>query len=268
MTTQGCRVGAAVIVALGLGSAPVWAADCAPSGQSLEVLTYNTWGLPEPVARDRATRMPSIARMVREEPGDVVGLQEVWHGALRLLDLELLRSDEAGDNGLALVTSHPVRDQRVVAFTAESGVDRMKSKGALASTVSLPELGDTRVVVTHLQAGPGERAAQVRARQVETVLSLAGDEAQPAILLGDFNLHAASETDQATARRLAERGWGDVALQDGDPRPTYIGKNERFDRILVRAGPSRCLTTLSVDVPQIELSDHLPVRAMLGVGQR
>ncbi len=268
MTKQVLRLGMGVLIALILGSRGARAEDCAPISASLDVLTYNTWGLPEPVARDRAGRMPRIAAMVREEPADLVGLQEVWRGSLSLLDLDLLRSDERGDNGLALVTPHPVSEQRVVAFDAETGTDRLKAKGALASTVRLPELGETRVVVTHLQAGPGERAARVRERQVETVLALVEGEERPVILMGDFNLHHGSEDDARVERRLSTLGFADVAEQQGDPRPTYIGKDERFDRILVRAGPRRCLTPLSVDVPQIDLSDHLPVRATLGVGSR
>ncbi len=265
MTLQGWGV---LFGWLALGFGPAEAADCAPVGASLDVVTYNTWGLPEPVARDRAARFPQIASMVREDRADLTGLQEVWRGSLRLLDLDLLRSDEAGDNGLALVTPHPVTDSRVIAFEAASGVDRMKAKGALASTVRLPELGETRVVVTHMQAGPGERAASVRARQVEALFQLTEDEDQPAILMGDFNLHADSPTDQAIARELAERGWLDLAELRGDPQSTFIGKEERFDRILVRAGPGRCLTPLLVEVPQIRLSDHLPVRAIIGVGSR
>lgn len=265
--SRGLRWGRALLLG-GLVAGPARAADCALSGASLDVVTYNTWGLPEPIARDRDERMPRIAALVREEQADLTALQEVWRGSLQLLDLDLLRSDEAGDNGLALVTPHPVTGRRVIAFEDAAGVDRIKAKGALVSTVRLPELGETTVVVTHLQAGPGPRAAAVRARQVEAVLRLTEDETQPTILMGDFNLHADSRADQATAAALAARGWQDLAEQRGDPRPTFIGKDERFDRILVRAGPGRCVTPLEVQVPQIELSDHLPVRAIIGVGNR
>lgn len=255
------------LLASALAGAPARAADCGMGEQTLEVLTYNTWGLPQPIARDRKERMPGIARMVREEDADLVGLQEVWRGALRFLDLELLRTEEAGDSGLALVTPHPVHWQRAVAFEDAWGVDGMKEKGALASRVELPALGETTVVVTHLQAGRSGPAARARGQQVDALLSLTSDQEHPAILVGDFNLHEKDPIDRRSAERLAAAGWVDVAEQSASLAPTHRN-GERFDRILVRPGRQRCLSPEKVDVPDSDLSDHLPVRAQLKAGTR
>jgi len=262
------RVAWAGIALLGaLSSRPARAGDCA-GGVSLDVLTYNTWGLPEPLARDRDGRLPRISRMVREESADVVGLQEVWRGATHLLDLDLLRRDDKGDNGLALVTPHPTRDERVTPFEAGYGVDRLKDKAVLSTVVELPQLGDTLVMVTHLQAGRSPGAAQARGRQIDTLLALGAQSPGNAILLGDFNLHAADPQDQASAARLQAAGWRDMAEEADDLAPTYPGEGERFDRILVRTDGVACLSPERVDVRDVQLSDHLPVRAILRAERR
>ena len=57
----------------------------------LSVATLNAWGLPFPIARKRGERMSRIARFVSEREFHVVGLQEVWRGARRLLDVDHVR---------------------------------------------------------------------------------------------------------------------------------------------------------------------------------
>ena len=249
---------------------PVRAGECVPSGAELDVLTLNTWGLPTPVAWDRRGRMPDIAQLVTEDAPDVVGLQEVWRGALHLLDLDLVRPDLAGDSGLALVTPHPVLRRSATAYDEASGSDRLKRKGVLATQIDLPDAGPSWIVVTHLQASDSAEAAQIRADQVDTLLRATSDEQGPAVLMGDFNFYAGNAEDQRSAARLRDAGWVDSTDVAGGAEATYPGNGERFDRILVRASDSRCLAPERVEVlhPRTRLSDHQPVRASLRVGER
>ena len=238
-------------------------------GPAISVLTLNAWGLPRPVARDRRVRLPHLQQWVKDQDVDVVGLQEVWHGALSLLDLDLIRPRaDAPDAGLAIVTPHPVRERASLTFREASGVDRLKGKGVMSATIDLPDAGPTAVYVTHLQAGSGDRAAAVRSAQVDELLAFARPEVNLAMLLGDFNLYAESELDHETARRLAAAGWADVAQLTGSEAPTYPGSGERFDRIYVTSSDEGCLepTGTAVLEPELPLSDHLPVRAMLRAG--
>lgn len=268
MTQQHRVMGlAALLLCLG-GTAPARAGECEGAGADLEVLTLNTWGLPTPVAWNRRGRMPDIARMVKDDAPDVVGLQEVWNGALHLLDLDLIREPSAGDSGLAVVTPHPVLERRAVTFSDATGADRLKRKGALATRVELPEVGPSWVVVTHLQASDNPTAAAVRGRQVDALLAATSGEEGPGVLMGDFNFYAGSEEDQRSAARLRDAGWVDSTDVVGGAAPTYLGNGERFDRILVRSGDGRCLAPERVEVmrPRTPLSDHQPVRADLRVG--
>lgn len=261
-------LGLALVVYAAAWVAPASAGECLASGASLDVLTLNTWGLPTPVAWDRRGRMPDIARLVKDEPPDAVGLQEVWRGALHLLDLDLVRPDLDGDSGLAVVTPHPVLRRSAVAYAEATGTDRLKRKGVLATQIDLPDAGPTWIVVTHLQSSDNPEAARVRAGQVDLLLAATSGEEGPAVLMGDFNFYEGNVEDQRTARRLRDAGWVDSTDVAGGAEPTFPGNGERFDRILVRAGAGRCLTPEQVEVvhPRTRLSDHQPVRATLRVG--
>lgn len=268
MTIQQLVTGLVLGIAA-LSGAPAAAEECSAGGPALDVMTLNTWGLPPPVARDRKGRLPKIQRMVDEGALDVVGLQEVWSGALHLLTLKLFRPDGEDDTGLAVVTPHAVSGRRSVVYRNGHGTDRLKQKGAMAMEVEIPEAGASWVVVTHLQSGYGDAPARVRASQVDELLALTSMTSGPAMMMGDFNLYDESALDLDTARRLSEAGWVDAAVALGETSPTYPDKGERFDRILLRSGPETCLRAESVEVihPKVRLSDHLPVRAAIRVGR-
>lgn len=259
------RITASLLLSAALASL---ALACGGEG-ALQVVTFNAWGLPAPIAQDRAGRLPRIADWLRESaPFDLVGLQEVWRGAVSMLPLPL-RLPEAprGDSGLALWTPHGVARQALHPFEAERGVDALKAKGLLEAELALPDGHELSVGVTHLQAGSGPRNAWVRRAQVEQILATLSVE-RPTVLMGDFNLHRDDPVDDGTSDLLAAAGFVDAAAQAGATQGTYPGRPDRFDRILLRDGESRCLTTLSATVHDPGLSDHRPVSAELSTGAR
>lgn len=244
-----------------------FAPPAAAADATLDVATLNTWGLPFPVAKHRARRMPEIAEYLDDESFDVVGLQEVWKGARRWWDRDdvLLASRDRGDTGLALATPHPVDAQQVVHFSAARGPDKLKHKGVLRSRVHLPGRRDLWTLVTHLQAGNGDRAATVRADQVSELLRVLGDVDGPVLVLGDFNL-SDSAIDRDTEARLLAAGLVDAG--ESADEPTYRGGNHRLDRVFVRSGGDVDLVPVGATVVQYgddlpELSDHLPVSVRL-----
>jgi endonuclease/exonuclease/phosphatase family metal-dependent hydrolase len=229
---------------------------------NLSVVTLNAWGLPEPIARDRAGRMPKIARWLDEQGFDLAGLQEVWRGARGLLPLRLSIPDAREDSGLALQTPHAVDHLDLHAFQAERGLDALKSKGVLVADVT--KGGDTfTVAVTHLQAGGGERNAGVRSAQVDEILGVLERSEHPVVLLGDFNLYADEAVDGRTRDRLDAEGFVDAAEAVGATGGTYPGLKDRFDRVFVRGG---CVEPRSAEVlDRLALSDHHPVRVEMVV---
>ncbi len=236
---------------------------------SLSVATLNAWGLPAPVAADRRGRMPRIASWVQQRGYDVVGLQELWRGALRLLSLpNLTTATQSSDSGLALFTPHRVVATKTHTFRDEVGFDSWKAKGLLTAEVDVEDGGEPLIVaVTHLQAGGSKRAAATRARQVDEIASVLRDEDRAVVLMGDFNLYDQREADDESRQRLEELGFVDAAVAGGATGGTYPGMPDRFDRIYVRNGADRCLRTRSASIVDPDLSDHVAVEVELDLGR-
>ncbi|MCA9571032.1 MAG: endonuclease/exonuclease/phosphatase family protein [Myxococcales bacterium] len=225
----------------------------------VRVVTLNAWGLPAPIAKDRKLRLPRIERWLEKRDADISGLQEVWRGARPLLSDGVVWSASPADTGLAVSSRHPVTHLVQHTFASGRGFDRIKSKGVLE--VELEVQGEPLwVAVTHLQSGPGERNARVRAAQVDELLELV-EPGRPTVLLGDFNFYTGELTDALSHQRLVDAGFVDVAAAAGVRTATYPGGEHRFDRIYAR---SRCTHTVDAEVIEDSgLSDHHAVEVEL-----
>lgn len=266
------RMALALATALAAGRAHGGEPSSRGEAASLDVATFNTWGLPFPIAwRPRERRFPGINKWLGDGGLDIVGLQEVWTGARHLLDLRgVTVPSRGGDSGLALYTPHRItRPASLVPFAAARGVDRLKAKGVLVAGVEVPDVGEVTVLVTHLQAGSGARNAAVRSAQIDELLAVLGDDPRPAIVMGDFNLYGADAVDTASQARLVEAGLVDAAI-GADVGHTHQVEPERFDRVFVRGGESARMdaATAIVDRSASALSDHLPVLARLRLFKR
>lgn len=232
---------------------------------SYDLLTVNVWGLPDPIARDRAGRLPKVGEWLVAADPDLVGIQELWRGARAMLTVPSLFTPrlEGGDTGLAVLSPRRVRDLRASSFGDERGLDALKSKGMLEATMDL-DGRDVHVLVTHLQAGGGDRNATVRAHQVDELLARLDGELDPSVVLGDFNLYAGNAIDRATERVLEAAGLIDAAAVAGDGSATYPGTVDRYDRILLRSGSAAAWTVEDAHVvtwADTRLSDHYAVAA-------
>lgn len=255
---------------------PAAASEPTAPATSVDVMTFNTWGLPYPIASSRPSRFGQISAYLRDADLDLAALQEVWSGARGLLDLANVRfpRDEV-DSGLALVTPHDVDDVKFRTFTTARGFDRFKSKGVLRARVDLPGIGPVWVFDTHLQAGAGDANARVRAAQVEELLGEVAAVDGPALVLGDFNLHVNNPIDHRTHDRLVTAGLVDAAAVAGAVEPTYVDAIHRYDRVWVRDGRGWHLSPAAAEVVGYDddphtaapplLSDHRPVRVHLSV---
>ncbi len=236
---------------------------------SLNILTLNIWGLPWPLSRQRQRRLGRIRACLADRQDDLIGVQELWGRTHRALP-GLRRGKQSGDSGLAIggqlapaeaPTTHPFRIGR--------GPDRLKAKGVLSAWVEVEGFGALRVLITHMQAG--QRHGAVRALQLDTLLELAGASSAPTVLMGDFNLHTDHREDIASAARLLDAGFRDVAQHLGQEAATFSDDNpfvaaqrqERFDRIYLRGDGLHPLQTAVL--PGAPLSDHHPLWARIGL---
>lgn len=243
---------------------------------AIDLLTFNVWGLPWPLARHRRRRFEGILGHLAAREDHVVGLQEVWGGAHRQLP-GLRRGRQARDAGLALGSALPVDGEPVVQhFRRAQGTDCFKAKGVMAAELGLSEVGAVQVLVTHLQAHA--RYAATRGHQVDEILERASTHL-PVLLLGDFNFHDGEPDDQHAHERLLAEGFVDAAERVRATHPTWTPENcyaraghgpQRFDRIYVRGSTrvAAVVDDLTVLQPETPLSDHHPVHARVHLERR
>ncbi len=233
----------------------------------IELLSYNTWGVPFPFSRGRRrARLEGTSTFLEQHGADIVGLQELFGRSRELLDpggQQLIATDEP-ETGLALLSAFPTTLEREVVFAPERERDVLTRKGFLHASVTLPGAVPLQVFVTHLEAGLArERRERAARRLLEAVEATEG----PAVILGDFNLSDA-ESDRKAAASFLEAGWKDLGEGTG---PTHRFLDHRYDRIYLRDGDTWCISPLAQavlgpgDGASKGLSDHWPVWARVSV---
>jgi endonuclease/exonuclease/phosphatase family metal-dependent hydrolase len=233
---------------------------------TLVVSSWNTWGLPAPISKNRKARFERINTHLEAPEADFVALQEVWGGAKPLLPkVPLIAREE--DSGLAFVsTKRTLRDISFHPFVVNGRFEGWKNKGVLGAISELADGTDLLVLNTHFQAGRSERWARNRASDTDVLLAAAEDWAGPVLVAGDFNFYAESPTDADNVERLWDAGFEDVAETLGAATITYPRERERFDRIYLRSSEDVCLLPLDFDVEEhqgMPLSDHRRVMATI-----
>lgn len=230
--------------------------SCEGGGRPFTVSSYNVHGC---VGGDRHYDPVRVGEVLRELAADVIGLQEVDsrltaerpHDQLDLLaaaaGLHAVAGptieDPNGRFGNALLTCLPVLEIR----RHPLAIPGREPRGALdvdLGTSAVP----TRVIVTHLGLGSGERRDQV-----ELILRLVeGHEGGPLVLLGDFNEWMGV---RHPVRRLRAQ-FGRVAAPRTFPARFPL---LRLDRLWVRPKEKLSRVRTHRSPKSRWASDHLPV---------
>lgn len=238
---------------------PVPGPDPTPAGRAIRVLSYNVEGH---AALVRAGHLEEIARVIREQRPDVVGLQEVhrgtWQSRFRDQAAELGRRTDmtvhfgksfgalGGEFGNAILTRGALRDAEVVLLPSFG-----EPRSLLRATVEVEGI-EFDFMVTHLAAWGGVNR-RIRTRQAHCLGEQARAAGRRFVLCGDFNAQPASA-------ELAALLSGDLLRLCGvASEPTYPMLGQRIDYILAGAGwevgPAAVL--------QVGPSDHWPIVADL-----
>jgi endonuclease/exonuclease/phosphatase family metal-dependent hydrolase len=247
------------------------------SSSVVRVVTLNAWGLPEPIAHDRSERFPLINDWLTAAGADVIGLQEVWRGADRLLRLAgVVHPPNRRDSGLMLASRWPISGLTLTRYRQERGFDAWKSKGLLEAVVDTPA-GPLRAFVTHLQAGAGPKNASVRRSQVEELAVRVEASPEPVLLMGDLNFYSREPTDLASRSRLADAGLSDAAATMGAEQATFDRLGQRFDHVLYKGNAGHRVVARDARVVPYDLdpntdappplSDHHPLAVSLEVSR-
>lgn len=268
-----------------------------PYGGGLRVLTWNTlWDRYDSEHIATAERRPLLLEALREADADVIALQEVEPGLLRmLLDTEWVRreyvvgADPAGrdvdDTGLLLLSRVPVR---------EAGVLALGPHKAVAAVVVETERGPLVVAVTHLSSDHSKDGAVRREAELARIAEAFAGVDAGVVLVGDFN-----DGTGLPETSLGMRDAWSEAHGRGDTTPTFdpganplaavsclsalasmssppgvsslSGLAARLDRVLLRADELRVEAARLVgDAPGpggLYASDHYGVLVELGAGR-
>lgn len=226
-------------------------------GADLTVVTYN---IQSGFSRDSRWDLEATARTIEAQQPDIVLLQEVSRGWIitggvdqarwlsNRLDMNLIWGPSAQDDlwGVAILTRGNVIGSDMRIFKTAENLRR----GVLGAGIET-ERGTLFVYNTHLD-DPTEGGA-VRFEQVTQLLS-ATENAEPAILGGDFN----APPDSDVVRAILDAGFVDT----GASLPPDLSTREgalRIDNIFVRGS----VQVIEVTAPDIWTSDHRPVVAKL-----
>jgi endonuclease/exonuclease/phosphatase family metal-dependent hydrolase len=229
----------------------------------IRVLSYNIEGH---AALVRRGHLEAIARVIREQDPDVVGLQEVHRGTWqsRFRDQAAELGERTGmtvhfgksfgtplgvggaEFGNAILTRAALRDPEVVALPSFG-----EPRSMLRATVSVEGV-EFDFMVTHLAAW-GQLNRRVRGRQTGCLLEHARASTGRVVLCGDFNAHP----DSSEMTALLSGGWAQLCGLPG--QSTYPLLKQRIDYILAGPGWQVGKTAVIETGP----SDHWPIVAEL-----
>lgn len=242
---------------------------------SLDVLSYNIHGLPSAVTGDDTqARITQLAPKMNSF--DVIGIQEDWMEEFYPILLEGAdlpysdRFDVPYDDekvygaGLSFLGRYPIIGSTHIYYEScfgflDNASDCFASKG-----LQFLELHVDGMVLhfynTHLEAGNGVEDHEVRAEQIEMILTQINmySHDHPVILMGDFNLEPNDEADSSLLSKLrVESGLELTCTLVDCPEPNHI------DQIYIRSSANVSLEAVSwdrvedfVDDVGVPLSDH------------
>jgi endonuclease/exonuclease/phosphatase family metal-dependent hydrolase len=263
------------LLALALGGSLAQASPGAPPGEvappepgvTVEVMSFNTWGLPFPFSPGaRRSRLAEASAFFGEQHADIVGLQELLGRSRSLIDHGPYTALTGGalETGLALLSTLPLEHRQERLFAPERRWDPLTHKGYLHGQTTLSNGVQLQVFVTHLEAGLAFERRQRAARRLAEAVEVSEG---PAVVMGDFNLGGAAR-DRAIEQEFSQLGWVDAGHGAG---PTHRLLDQRLDRIYLKDGADWCLSSRDFTVlgpaqgADERWSDHRPVRATLMV---
>lgn len=254
---------------------PAHALAISPDGKAatLNVMTYNVWGVPFAGKRAKQ-RLPRIAERLASSGVDIVALEEVFDGCFVSDETKtILRGSRypyyalgpsrkgvmpCVNSGVMILSRFPIRASSQLVYRSCVGTDCLARKGAVYARIRVPSVGDVDVYATHTNAGDRHGAVRVRqARQlVDFVRAHSGDGQRPVVLMGDLNAIPGSEEIELLRKELGLRDVHEefVAQNPVSPieREGYTSdplrngnlhggeeKRQRIDYVLIRESRTR-----------------------------
>ncbi len=235
------------------------------SFKTLQVTTFNIWGLPINLPRyNQKSRFQVMPDSLIHLDTDIIGLQETFHKVIRkkLYDTFLsnnyfTKSDCSCERkfklgikldcfgGLMTYSKYPVIDENFYPFPQlkeSSFIEKVGKKGFLVTDIK--KGNDTiRVVNTHLHAGNSAKAEMFRLVQIiylDSILAkLNNGNIKQTIFLGDFNIYLPNVTSSIVYDFIvSQMGFKDTSpdikekdLTMNNQRNFYVSKKEPITKL-------------------------------------
>jgi len=168
----------------------------------LDLITYNVFGLPFPIKLKHKKRFKLIARSLNALSSDIIALQETFSKhSKRLARLDNFPYVAYGnppkkfqfiDSGLITLSRYPILRIKRLVFKACTGFDCFSRKGALLTTIKVPNIGEVDIYNTHLNAGKNKKVKYIQLEQLYQFIEKYSFN-RPAVVLGDFNITPESD---------------------------------------------------------------------------
>ena len=250
--------------------------DAGTSPDEIRILTWNTlWNRYDPELVDTERRRPMLIDALRHADADVIILQEVERGLLRMLQhtpwvresLTLSCDPKSSDVdycGVLVLSRLPVH---------EAGWHELGPHKALVALTVTGNEGPLTVIGVHLTSDHTDGAAARRAAELAELATGISGPAGDVVVAGDFNDATEGQGDPAHLLGLVDAGVDLGPTFDPAANPlaaisSRSGRAGRLDRILLRSNRSSAsdvaLLGTQPDSTGLFVSDHFGVIATFG----
>lgn len=273
------------------------------SKASLNIVTYNVWGLPPLFKGSAPKRFELIGKELQKQNLDIICLQEMWDKqTAKIIDTLSYPFCANGGrypglrnaSGLVTLSRYPIIEEAFYPFKDSSLIERIVKKGVLRTCIATP-YGEVEVLNVHMCSDSETSVAKanaIRMKQVREIISiiesLSND--RPVIVLGDFNVSDGDQDSELLLQNLQHdlflRSHVDAPLLEQKSTFDYdknswaskykkIGvgfrsESSRLDRIHLNGGFSTAFcveTEVCFTKPLLNkehhLSDHFGLKARL-----
>ena len=255
--------------------------------EPIKILSWNVFLRPGFLADNQLGRVDSIGAYLNTTEADVLVLQEVFHRRSRRRLVKKLnpkypyhtkfgKTSLLGvSSGVVIFSKTKIIKEKHVYFKHAIKADQLAKKGGVLAVISVNGKS-IDVVGTHLQAGGGEKGAEIRQKQISRLKSLPTTLHRPTFFVGDFNIHRQSEAYRALVNKLncenstPEGKHRQTANFDDQDLMKASGKPKWIDFILSRKTSRAKIQTSYIEQPMItingedqRLSDHNPIISII-----
>jgi endonuclease/exonuclease/phosphatase family metal-dependent hydrolase len=250
---------------------------------TLTVVSWNVFLRPGILKDGQMQRVDHIANYLISTEADVLVLQEVFHrkaskrlctmlsGYYPFVTSRGKTSFFGVSSGVVIYSKDSLLSEKQTYFSQHIGSDRLAKKGAVRAEI---ERSGRRIHIigTHLQAGGGEKRAEIRRKQLKRIAEkLVDSPSESVIFAGDFNI-----LQQSTAyNEILEILLTDNAEPAGDMYTANLPDQNLYpasgdpiwiDFIMLHRNTSADIVHYFSENPRMSnqfLSDHNPVYAVI-----